>query len=47
VQATTKILQEMNAAVTEEIYPLMGHTISQNEIDKANDLIFNKAIPQI
>jgi phospholipase/carboxylesterase len=47
VHATTKILQDMNAAVTEEIYPLMGHTISQTEIDKVNDLIFNKSIPQI
>ena len=47
VHATTKILQDMNASVTEEVYPLMGHTISQQEIDKANDLIFNKVIPQI
>jgi phospholipase/carboxylesterase len=46
VHATTKILLEMNAVVTEEVYPMMGHTISQTEIDKANDLIFNKAIPQ-
>lgn len=47
VHATTKVLQDMNAVVTSAIYPLMGHTISQQEIDKANDLIFNKAIPQI
>lgn len=47
VHATTKILKDMNASVTEEVYPLMGHTISQQEIDKANDLIFNKVIPQI
>ena len=47
VHATTKILQDMNASVTEEVYPLMGHTISQQEIDRANDLIFNKVIPQI
>jgi len=47
VHATTKVLQDMNAVVTEEVYPLMGHTISQQEIDKANDLIFNKVIPQI
>jgi phospholipase/carboxylesterase len=47
VHATTKLLQDMNASVTEEVYPLMGHTISQQEIDKANDLIFNKVISQI
>jgi phospholipase/carboxylesterase len=47
VHATTKILQDMNASVTSAIYPLMGHTISQQEIEKANDLIFNQAIPQI
>jgi phospholipase/carboxylesterase len=47
VHATTKILQDMNASITEEVYPLMGHTISQQEIDKTNDLIFNKVIPQI
>jgi phospholipase/carboxylesterase len=47
VHATTKILRDMNASVTEEVYPLMGHTISQHEIDKANELIFNKVIPQI
>ena len=47
VHATTKVLQDMNAVVMEEVYPLMGHTISQQEIDKANDLVFNKVIPQI
>jgi phospholipase/carboxylesterase len=47
VHATAKVLRDMHAAVTEEVYPLMGHTISQAEVDKANDLIFNKVIPQI
>jgi phospholipase/carboxylesterase len=47
VRETTRILKSMNASVTEEIYPLMGHTISQDEIDKANDLIFTNTIPQI
>jgi len=47
VHATSKVLQDMNAVVMEEVYPLMGHTISQQEIDKANDLVFNKVIPQI
>jgi phospholipase/carboxylesterase len=47
VDATVKMLQDMNASVVEKVYPLMGHTISQDEIDQANDLIFNKTIPQI
>lgn len=47
VYATTNILKNMNAAVTEEVYAGMGHTISQHEIDQANKLIFKKAIPQI
>lgn len=37
---TTKILEGMNAAVTEKIYANMGHTISQDEINEANKLIF-------
>jgi phospholipase/carboxylesterase len=47
VYATTNILKGMNAVVTEEVYAQMGHTISQHEIDQANELIFNKAIPHI
>ena len=42
VHATTHILKSMNAAVTEKIYNNMGHTISRDEIDNANKLIFNK-----
>lgn len=42
VHETTKILKTMNASVTEKIYQNMGHTISQDEIEKANELIFNK-----
>ncbi len=41
VYATTNILKEMNAAVTEKVYAGMGHTINQDEIDQANNLIFN------
>jgi len=41
VYATSNILKEMNASVTEKVYPLMGHTISQDEIEQANNLIFN------
>lgn len=40
VKETTKILQGMNAVVTERIYPNMGHTITQNEIDLANEWVF-------
>ena len=40
VYATTNILKSMNAAVTEKIYPGMGHTIAQDEIETANTLIF-------
>lgn len=40
VYATTKILKGMNGDVTEKIYNNMGHTISQNEIDLANKLVF-------
>ena len=41
VYATTNILKDMQADVTEKIYPNMGHTISHDEISKANTLIFN------
>jgi phospholipase/carboxylesterase len=40
VDETTKVLREMNAHVTEKIYTNMGHTITQNEIDLANELVF-------
>jgi phospholipase/carboxylesterase len=40
VKETTLLLKNMNASVTEKIYHNMGHTISEDEIDKANQLIF-------
>lgn len=40
VHATTHILKNMNAAVTEKVYNNMGHTISQDEIDTANQVVF-------
>lgn len=40
VDETTKILKDMNALVTKKIYNGMGHTISQDEIDMANTLVF-------
>ncbi len=40
VNETTQTLQGMNAVVTEKIYTNMGHTITQNEIDLANESVF-------
>ena len=42
VYATSNILKDMHAAVTEKVYPNMGHTISPDEIQQANDLVLNK-----
>jgi phospholipase/carboxylesterase len=42
VNETTVILQAMGADVTEKVYPNMGHTISHDEIEKANMLVFNR-----
>jgi phospholipase/carboxylesterase len=41
VDATSNILKNMNALVTEKIYTNMGHTINGDEIELANKLIFN------
>jgi phospholipase/carboxylesterase len=41
VYATTNILKNMHANVTEKIYANMGHTINQDEVDNANKLVFN------
>src|SRR3954465_10081954 len=41
VYATTNILKNMNADVTEKVYNNMGHTINQDEIENANRLVFN------
>jgi len=40
VHDTTALMQSMGANVTEKVYRDMGHTISQDEIDLANQLIF-------
>ena len=40
VRATTDIFEEMNAVVTEQVYENRPHTISQDEIEQANQLIF-------
>jgi phospholipase/carboxylesterase len=41
VYATSNILKNMNADVTEKVYNNMGHTINQDEIDIANKFVFN------
>ena len=42
VKASEKILREMGADITVNIYNNMGHTISQDEINLANELVFRK-----
>lgn len=39
VYASTNILKAMGASVTEKIYPGMGHTINEDEIEIANSLL--------
>ena len=39
--ATSNILKNYNADVTEKTYSNMGHTINQDEIEKVNAIIFN------
>jgi predicted esterase len=39
VQETASLLKEMGAKVTEKIYPGMGHTINDDEIDMAKAII--------
>lgn len=43
VYATSNILKEMKAVVTEKIYDNMGHTINQDELNHANRLVFEPA----
>jgi phospholipase/carboxylesterase len=40
VEASAKVLTQMGAAVTTKIYTGMGHTISQEELEAANKLVF-------
>ena len=37
---SSNIVKRMNASVTLKVYPGMGHTISQDEIENANRLVF-------
>lgn len=41
VRASTALLTQLGAHVTERVYPNLGHTISQEEIELANSLVFN------
>ena len=41
VNETEILLKKMGASVTKKIYENMGHTISQDEINLANELVFN------
>lgn len=41
VHATAEILKEMNAAITAKVYNNMGHTINQDEMDQANNIVFS------
>jgi phospholipase/carboxylesterase len=40
VHVSADIFKQMGADITEKIYPNLGHTINQDEINEANDLIF-------
>lgn len=40
VKETVRVLKGMNAAVTEKLYPDMGHTVSMEEIEEVNRLLF-------
>ncbi|MEP7319050.1 MAG: alpha/beta hydrolase [Panacibacter sp.] len=44
VYATANIFKEMGAAVTEKVYANMGHTINQDELAHANNIVFAKAV---
>jgi phospholipase/carboxylesterase len=41
IHASAALLREMNAFVTEKIYPGIGHTVAGEEIEEANRLVFN------
>lgn len=46
VHATADILEKLGAQVTKRIYPGMGHTINQDEIDFVRDLIAQRVKDQ-
>lgn len=40
VRASEEVLKHMNASVTVDVFDHMGHTVSQEEVNRANVLIF-------
>lgn len=42
VNESAAMMEKMNATLTKKIYPNMGHTISQDEINTVNEIIFRK-----
>ncbi|KAA9042246.1 phospholipase [Ginsengibacter hankyongi] len=42
VNETTKVLSNMNAVVSQKLYNDMAHTISQDEIEMANTIVFSQ-----
>jgi phospholipase/carboxylesterase len=42
---TVSLLKGMNAAVTEKVYPGMGHTISGDELKMASRLVLGRELP--
>lgn len=47
VYASSNILREMEANVTEKVYAGMGHTINNDEIERVNQLIFKSTINKL
>jgi predicted esterase len=45
VQESTRVLRDLNANVTERLYPGMGHTINQDEIDFVVQMMSNLSLP--
>lgn len=39
VKETTEVLTRMGAGVTERIYPAMGHTVSEDEMERVRELV--------
>ncbi len=39
VEETAEVLTDLGGVVTKKIYPSMGHTINQDEIDQARDIV--------
>ncbi|MGN6291527.1 MAG: alpha/beta hydrolase [Chitinophagaceae bacterium] len=42
VLASTAVLRKMNASVLEKVYPMMGHTITAEEIRQAEQWVLNR-----